>query len=184
MVVPTPSASGTNQRPALAASKAVFRSSARTEGRSDDTAAIGAAWSSSRTRSAAYRNAALSPASGASGMTSAPSSRNIAPTGSLVTTTTRSTCEQETAAETVSWAKATANLRRVAGSKPVSRLFAMVVCLTGMMMVHAGVWTENDDITDDLATCSASSGQQASPSHGLVVQVVTWATDTRKGGWR
>jgi hypothetical protein len=52
-----------------------------------------------------------------------------------------------------------------------------------MMMVHAGVWTENDDITDDLATCSASSAQQASPSHGLVVQVVTWATDLREVGW-
>jgi hypothetical protein len=109
-------------------------------------------------------------------MTSAPSSRNIAPTGSSVTTTTRPTSVQATAADTVSWAKATANRRRVVGSKPVSRLLAIVVCLTGMMMVHAEVWAENDDITDDLATWLASSCHEASLSHGLVVRVVTWST--------
>ncbi|CAM5416373.1 hypothetical protein SMICM304S_03566 [Streptomyces microflavus] len=75
---------------------------------------------SARTERAPYARAALSPAAGTSGTTRAPSAEGAAPAAaSSVTTTTSRTRAQESAAATVSWAKARASRGRA--SSPAAR---------------------------------------------------------------
>ncbi len=90
-VVPVFAASATNQYGADTPSNTAESSRAVSAGRSADSAATQACGSSPRTTSAAWSNAGLRPAAGASESSSAPRSAHAFAAGSFVTTTTRRT---------------------------------------------------------------------------------------------